>query len=359
MRKGEESRSDRKTPLCPCGDADSRRLWRAVADDMPVQSGAQSLGTKRASGSAIAEPRILLGEKMRLHFQHESAGVLVEHQPIDLIRIGLFFGSSVHVVSWSGRSSKPRERRLVSPHLYIIPPGIAHTTCCETRTESCTMAVNDPLWRHIAKRDVSDVLPVEAAQHDLIIWTAAFLLRHLSERIQQATAPLIDFLGCSLLCRLGDLLPTSSEPSTVRERGLSDDERRRVIEFMQRNLKHNIHVDDLAKQTGHCTAHFTELFTQTMGCSPFRYLKELRMRTARDLLVSGGQSIREAACAVGYLNLDHFSEVFRKFWGSSPREFVGQLRDCIRESPGPFRESPGKFSAESCQRREPRPAFAL
>lgn len=198
----------------------------------------------------------------------------------------------------------------------------------------------------MTNRNVAEVLLVEAAQHDMLIWTSAGILRHLSGGSQKHSAALVDLIGSSLACRIGELLSAPQEQSAPACRRLTAEQRRRVLEFMQRNLKHDIHVDDLAKQTGHCAAHFSELFTQTMSCSPFRFLKELRMRTAHDLLANGGVSVREAAQAVGYLSLEHFGEVFRSFWGSSPREFVRQIRDNFRESPGTIRGSPGKFSAE-------------
>ena len=332
--------------------------------DLPNCTGER--GLRRAAGSVVPSDEIrppdevvppnvadrefrhlVLGWDIGLHRRNEDPGQVTSQPPIDRFQIGLVFGPRVTVLSWRCPSGENCESRLIGPQVYVVPPGSAHATCAATRAESFVVAVTASLWQRMTNRNVAEVLLVEAAQHDMLVWTSAGILRHLSGRSHKASAALVDLIGGSLVCRLGELLSEPQGQSSPACRMLTADQRRRVLEFMQRNLKHDIHVDDLAKQTGHCAAHFSELFTQTMSCSPFRFLKELRMRTAHDLLANGGVSVREAAQAVGYLSFEHFGEVFRSFWGVSPREFVRQLRDRVRESPRPNPRIAGKFLGEA------------
>ena len=67
--------------------------------------------------------------------------------------------------------------------------------------------------------------------------------------------------------------------------------------------------------------HCQRLFRVALGCSPSEYLTELRMRKAVQLLTTTNRSISAIALEVGYLNLSHFSSVFRQRFGVSPREF--------------------------------------
>jgi AraC family transcriptional regulator len=59
-------------------------------------------------------------------------------------------------------------------------------------------------------------------------------------------------------------------------------------------------------------------FAAAMGVSPMRYLKQLRMTTARDLLVNTDQPVKHVAFAVGLTDLSHFVRDFRDFHGCSP-----------------------------------------
>ena len=58
---------------------------------------------------------------------------------------------------------------------------------------------------------------------------------------------------------------------------------------------------------------FKELFGKTIH----QFTHEIRMRTARSLLEN--KTVSETAYAVGYVNVSHFSQAFRKFYGRSLR----------------------------------------
>ncbi|WP_002147416.1 helix-turn-helix transcriptional regulator [Bacillus cereus] len=63
-------------------------------------------------------------------------------------------------------------------------------------------------------------------------------------------------------------------------------------------------------------------FKELFGTSTFAYLREKRMEHAIDLLRSGNSNVTETAFAVGYNNVSHFSELFRKKYGMNPSELL-------------------------------------
>ncbi|MFZ5495457.1 MAG: helix-turn-helix domain-containing protein [Verrucomicrobiota bacterium] len=107
---------------------------------------------------------------------------------------------------------------------------------------------------------------------------------------------------------------------------LADELFEKVVHYMRTHLKHDIHLVDFAKQTGHSAAHFSVLFKNRSGCSPFHYLKELRLREAHRLIVAGQRDVGKIAEAVGYTNRDHFSEVFQAYWGYPVRDLIARVR---------------------------------
>ncbi|KPV61367.1 AraC family transcriptional regulator [Paenibacillus sp. A3] len=61
-------------------------------------------------------------------------------------------------------------------------------------------------------------------------------------------------------------------------------------------------------------------FKELFGTTVFGYVRALRMNEARSLLEQGKVNVSEAAGMVGYHNLSHFSQLFRKTFGYNPSE---------------------------------------
>lgn len=63
-------------------------------------------------------------------------------------------------------------------------------------------------------------------------------------------------------------------------------------------------------------------FKDHYGTTVFGYLRDMRMEHAMMLLLEGEANVTDAAARVGYANLSHFSEVFRKKYGINPSELL-------------------------------------
>lgn len=60
-------------------------------------------------------------------------------------------------------------------------------------------------------------------------------------------------------------------------------------------------------------------FKETFGKTIHQFTHSIRMETARSLLDDKNTTVSQAAYAVGYVNVSHFSQAFRKFYGRSLR----------------------------------------
>ncbi len=68
-------------------------------------------------------------------------------------------------------------------------------------------------------------------------------------------------------------------------------------------------------------SHFSTLFSQTTGMTFTKYLIDLRMKKARELLNNTSMRSSEIAYAVGYNDPHYFSYLFKKCFGITPSEF--------------------------------------
>jgi AraC family transcriptional regulator len=93
---------------------------------------------------------------------------------------------------------------------------------------------------------------------------------------------------------------------------------RRAIEAMRDRLGEQLTVDDLAKAAMFSKFHFTRIFQRVTGVSPRRFLSALRLQRAKHLLVSTKMSVADISVYVGYNSVGTFSSRFSRSVGMSP-----------------------------------------
>jgi AraC-like DNA-binding protein len=102
-----------------------------------------------------------------------------------------------------------------------------------------------------------------------------------------------------------------------------------VIEHINRNLGQPISRDALAEVAGLSRAQFHRVFTRATGCSPVRFLRNIRLRLAQQLLISTGEPVKAVAQRCGYEDVFVFSKAFKRDSGLSPSSYrlrTGELR---------------------------------
>lgn len=90
-----------------------------------------------------------------------------------------------------------------------------------------------------------------------------------------------------------------------------------AISFMQEFFMQDISLTALAAHCHVSLFHFSRLFKTFTGYSPYQYLKEIRLKQAAVLLVTG-IPVADAAFSSGFNSLDYFSAAFHKQYGMAP-----------------------------------------
>ena len=88
-------------------------------------------------------------------------------------------------------------------------------------------------------------------------------------------------------------------------------------------------LDDCLCADGYCADHMRRLFREQIGKTPHEYLNDLRLRTAKRLLLSCDSFNYPVAaiCAQsGFSDPAYFSRIFKKETGLSPIEFIKEER---------------------------------
>lgn len=82
-------------------------------------------------------------------------------------------------------------------------------------------------------------------------------------------------------------------------------------------------LDDLAERAGLSVFRLVTLFRQRFGVSPYRYLSQMRVRAAQQLLLEGIPPAM-VAIEVGFCDQSHLCRHFRSICGTTPGQFLAQ-----------------------------------
>jgi AraC family transcriptional regulator len=103
--------------------------------------------------------------------------------------------------------------------------------------------------------------------------------------------------------------------------GLGEKRLQRVLAYIDANLAENISLQDLATLAGLGQHHFSTMFKQSVGMSPYRYVVNQRIETAKRKLRQNNVAISEISLACGFADQSHLTKHFRKLVGMTPRAF--------------------------------------
>ncbi|HML47254.1 MAG TPA: AraC family transcriptional regulator, partial [Clostridia bacterium] len=120
-----------------------------------------------------------------------------------------------------------------------------------------------------------------------------------------------------VLAHLDELTSTAYIPS----------EKFRLIEEAVRHLEDNysdpgLRISTLAKIAGISEVYFRRVFNEIYHVQPARYIRNIRIERAKELLLSDFGSIDEIAHAVGFSNIYHFYKTFKQIMGQTPTDFA-------------------------------------
>lgn len=102
---------------------------------------------------------------------------------------------------------------------------------------------------------------------------------------------------------------------------------RRVQEYVEVHVGEALCLDDLAEVAGLSRYHFSRVFREEVGRTPWAFVRDARIERAKELLAEG-RTPAEAAHEAGFFDQSHLTRVLRRFDGRTP----GELRDAAERT---------------------------
>ncbi|MFC1781353.1 AraC family transcriptional regulator N-terminal domain-containing protein [Planctomycetota bacterium] len=105
-----------------------------------------------------------------------------------------------------------------------------------------------------------------------------------------------------------------------------------AIDWLKRNYKESLHIDDLASHVHMSRSTFHHHFRAMTAMSPLQYQKWLRLHEARRLMLMEYLDVTTAAFQVGYESSTQFSREYKRQFGESPQRDINNLNSELRKT---------------------------
>lgn len=126
-------------------------------------------------------------------------------------------------------------------------------------------------------------------------------------------------LTYEFLCALLEEIEMPSAADRVKSDIVSE-----AVRIMEAEYASLPGICELAERVGVSWEHLTRSFRREMGCTPVKYLTDIRLQAAMNNLLNTGDSIEVVAYRNGFANGNYFNKVFRKSTGLTPTQYRKQ-----------------------------------
>jgi transcriptional regulator GlxA family with amidase domain len=111
---------------------------------------------------------------------------------------------------------------------------------------------------------------------------------------------------------------------------------RRARDRMDRDFAEPLDVPALAAGALMSPGHFSRLFREAYGETPYSHLMTRRIERAKELLRRGELSVTDVCVAVGCTSLGSFSSRFTELVGETPSDYRARSHEGFRDIPSYF-----------------------
>lgn len=94
-----------------------------------------------------------------------------------------------------------------------------------------------------------------------------------------------------------------------------------VKQYIHEHYQEDLSLNLLSEQVYLSPGYLSEIFIQETSCGINKYIKNLRMEIAKDLLHRTNMKVNDICHTVGYHNLSYFVRSFREHFGASPEKY--------------------------------------
>jgi AraC family transcriptional regulator len=119
-------------------------------------------------------------------------------------------------------------------------------------------------------------------------------------------------------------------------RGFTASQYKRVLDYVAAHYGGDVSIEELAREAGLSPSHFSRLFKETSGDTPYQYVMDYRVEQAKKMLHDKSRPLIDVALHCGFSDQPHFNRIFKRLTGQTPREY----RHALEQESSKISEAP-------------------
>ncbi|MEC4817651.1 MAG: AraC family transcriptional regulator [Scytonema sp. PMC 1069.18] len=263
---------------------------------------------------------------IRLDYHQQPAYETPEHSP------------NQHIVSVSLVKQPVNAQRVLNGHtqheyiqygdVAVVPADSYHKSSWDAEAEFLILSIEKLMFARAAHDSVDlqrvEIIPQFTAP-DPLIQQIGLALKSELESDNMGSRIYIEALATTLCIHILKHYSVSKKIATPSE-GLSRLKLRQAIEYINQNLEKDLTLAEIAATVEMSMYHFSRQFKQSTGFSPHQYVMNSRIEKAKRLLTKTEEAIDKICQEVGFQSQSHFTNVFRKLIGTTPKAYRKQVK---------------------------------
>jgi AraC-like DNA-binding protein len=209
----------------------------------------------------------------------------------------------------------------------LVPSGVDHATLFPTSMRGSALWIDVDAVAQICDalgrpRAVASGLVEDAAK-------VAALGAVLTEEAKSADRGALLAADAILEAMVVLALRGASSEGSDRSRTPLEPTMARVVRYIEASYAEPLTASTMARVANMSRFHFSRRFRDATGRSPYRYLVDVRLERAAELLRRGRCGVTEAALAVGFSDPSRFARMFRRRFGAAPATWRNAHRSSV------------------------------
>jgi AraC family transcriptional regulator len=227
---------------------------------------------------------------------------------------------------FEGKTAHGNMLRFTKPAgaLNLVPPGTVPAVRLCSSSELISCAIDDAVVATIAMEEHSGQKSELLFQCVVRDSAAERIVNLLSEEMEAggpAGRMYAESLVRALVSRYLALASGEPSPQSPASRVLHPRLLKRLHDWMESNLHHDISLTAMAHEAKYSSTHLLRSFRASTGLTPHQYLLELRVAKAEGLLRGSRPRLIDVAVECGFANQAHFTQIFKSRRGLTPGQY--------------------------------------
>ncbi|HEV7913410.1 MAG TPA: AraC family transcriptional regulator [Albitalea sp.] len=217
-----------------------------------------------------------------------------------------------------------------APLVAVLPPSLPHSLADHAGSSTLILSIAARFFADVARAAVhcDDLTLVEPhASADALIREVGNAVDRDVRSLDRLDDGYVKSLAAVLSAHVAQHYVAAQGARMAPTGGLAAHKMRCVRSYVTDHLGQAIRVDQLADAVHLSAFHFARMFKQSTGQSPHLYVLMQRVERAKELLSESDLPLVDVAADVGFRTQGHFTTVFHRYSGFTPRMYRLQARD--------------------------------